>query len=353
MLLTRALEDFAAHLALERGFSAHTVRAYRSDLGGFVAFAATQGVHSPAEVTLELLRDWLWVGSQAGVAKATLARRSAAARGFTAWLARSGEAPADAATRLRAPKPDRHLPRVLTREQIDAVLASLTERARFGDAGSLRDVAVVELLYASALRVSEVTGLDIGDVDLGSLTVRVMGKGAKERIVPFGVPARRAIEAWVDEGRHRLLVEVTQRAENARTAENSGTDRTDRTDRTAGTNRTAGTAGSAGTNRTADTADTAGTAGHAALFLGPRGGRLGTRTVYRLVAELLDGLPGSGPAGPHTLRHTAATHLLDGGADLRAVQEMLGHASLGTTQIYTHVSTERLTASYRSAHPRA
>jgi len=335
MLLTRALEDFAAHLALERGFSAHTVRAYRSDLSGFVGFAAAQGVDAAAEVTLELLRDWLWLGSQDGVSKATLARRSAAARGFTTWLARSGSAPVDAATRLRAPKPDRHLPRVLTRDQIDAVLATLAMRARSGDANSLRDVAVVELLYASALRVSEVTGLDVGDVDLGSLTVRVMGKGAKERIVPFGVPARRAIEAWLDEGRQRLLVELAQRAESGESAAR------------------AGAAARAGDAARAEYTARAVPAEHPALFLGPRGGRLGTRTVYRLVAGLLDGLPGSGPAGPHTLRHTAATHLLDGGADLRAVQEMLGHASLGTTQIYTHVSTERLTASYRSAHPRA
>ncbi|MCY7325539.1 MAG: tyrosine recombinase XerC [Microbacteriaceae bacterium] len=340
MLLTRALEDFAAHLAVERGFSAHTVRAYRSDLSGFVAFAAARGVNSPAEVTLELLRDWLWLGSQASVSKATLARRSAAARGFTAWLARNGSAPVDAATRLRAPKPDRHLPRVLTRDQIDAVLASLAARVRSGDANSLRDVAVVELLYASALRVSEVTGLDVGDVDLGSLTVRVMGKGAKERVVPFGVPARRAIEAWLDEGRHRLLADAAQRAERGDSV---------------GRAESAGRAESepAGPDGRAELTTRGAPVEHPALFLGPRGGRLGTRTVYRLVAELLDGLPGSGPAGPHTLRHTAATHLLDGGADLRAVQEMLGHASLGTTQIYTHVSTERLTASYRSAHPRA
>lgn len=323
MLLTRALKDFAAHLALERGFSAHTVRAYRSDLSGFIAFAAAQGVDAAAGITLELLRDWLWLGSQTGVSKATLARRSAAARGFTAWLARSGSAPADAATRLRAPKPDRYLPRVLTRDQIDAVLASLAARARSGDANSLRDVAVVELLYASALRVSEVTGLDIGDVELGSLTVRVMGKGSKERIVPFGVPARRAIEAWLDDGRPRLLADAAQRGERGESAASS------------------------------ESAGSAAPVEHPALFIGPRGARLGTRTVYRLVAELLNGLPGSGPAGPHTLRHTAATHLLDGGADLRAVQEMLGHASLGTTQIYTHVSTERLRASYRSAHPRA
>ena len=348
MLLTRALEDFAAHLAVERGFSPHTVRAYRSDLTGFVAFAVSRGVDASAEVTLELLRDWLWLGSQEGVSKATLARRSAAARGFTAWLTRSGSAQVDAATRLRAPKPDRHLPRVLSRDQIDGVLVVLASRAGAGDPNSLRDAAVVELLYASALRVSEVTGLDIGDVDLGSLTVRVMGKGAKERIVPFGVPARRAIEAWLDEGRYRLLADLAQRA-----ARGDSAARAESASESAGPARPARPARPANPAGQAASSARSALVDHPALFLGPRGGRLGTRTVYRLVAGLLDGMPGSGPAGPHTLRHTAATHLLDGGADLCAVQEMLGHASLGTTQIYTHVSTERLTASYRSAHPRA
>ncbi len=205
--------------------------------------------------------------------------------------------------RLKAPKPDRHLPRVLTRGQIDGILAGLAARSETGDAAALRDLAVVELLYASALRVSEVTGLDTNSVDRERLTVRVLGKGSKERVVPFGVPALRALEGYLESGRPQLV---------------------------------------AGAERPVT-----------AFFVTPGGRRLGTRAVYRLVSALLAELPGSGPSGPHTLRHTAATHLLDGGADLRAVQELLGHASLGTTQIYTHVSTERLTESYRSAHPRA
>ncbi|MCU1638599.1 MAG: tyrosine recombinase XerC [Microbacteriaceae bacterium] len=300
--MERAVDDFAAHLFAERGFSAHTVRSYKSDLAQLTEFAAGHGCRDAADLSLELLRDWLWQGSQAGMAKSTLARRAAAARSFTAWFTRAGhESGTDVAARLRAPKADHHLPRVLTRAQIDGVLASLAVRAGTGEAAAMRDLAVVELLYASALRVSEVTGLDLEHVDRSRLTVRVMGKGAKERVVPFGVPARHAIEGYLDRARDQLAAESTSRA----------------------------------------------------LFLGSRGGRLGTRSVYRLVAGLLEEVPGGGPAGPHTLRHTAATHLLDGGADLRAVQEMLGHASLGTTQIYTHVSTERLKESYRSAHPRA
>ena len=301
--LERAVDDYAAHLAAERGFSEHTVRAYRSDLDQLCAFAAGRGVRDAGDLDLELLRDWLWQGSQAGLAKTTLARRSASARGLTAWLFRDGLVSKDVGARLKAPKSDHHLPRVLTRPQMDGMLASLALRSADGDPVALRDLAIVELLYASALRVSEVTGLDLDGIDLDRLTVRVLGKGSKERVVPFGVPAKNAIADYLARGRQELLSPVA--------------------------------------------------ATTSALFLGSRGARLGTRSVYTLVSRLLEGLPGSGSSGPHTLRHTAATHLLDGGADLRAVQEMLGHASLGTTQIYTHVSAERLKESYGRAHPRA
>jgi len=299
MRLDEMVDEFSRYLSAERGFSAHTIRAYRSDLANLTEFALSTGAETVTDIDLELLRGWLWKGSQQGLAKSTLARRSAAARSLGAWLERSAETPTDAAVRLRAPKADHHLPRVLTREQIDGLLAGLAARAATGDALTLRDLAIVELLYASALRVSEITGLDLGDVDLGRLTVRVTGKGSKQRVVPFGVPAKNAIVGWVA-ARETVLEKPS-----------------------------------------------------AALFLGSRGGRLGSRTVYALVSSLLAGVPGTGPSGPHALRHTAATHLLDGGADLRAVQELLGHASLGTTQIYTHVSTERLKESYALAHPRA
>ncbi len=300
MQLVRAVDDFAAHLAAERGFSAHTVRSYRSDLDQLTGFAHDHGIDSAEQVDLELLRDWLWHGSQAGLAKSTLARRSAAVRGLTAWLARSSETGMDAAARLKAPKADHHLPRVLTRQQMDGILEALIAKTHDGEPSALRDLAIVELLYASALRVSEVAGLDVDSIDLDRLTVRVLGKGSKERVVPFGVPAKAAIVDYLGRARVPFVDEPTR-----------------------------------------------------ALFLGARGGRIGTRAIYSLVAELLNSMPGSGGSGPHTLRHTAATHLLDGGADLRAVQELLGHASLGTTQLYTHVSVERLTESYRIAHPRA
>jgi integrase/recombinase XerC len=184
---------------------------------------------------------------------------------------------------------------------MNALLAGLSGRAEEGDPGALRDLAVVEVLYAAALRVSELTGLDLSSVDQQRLTLRVTGKGSKERVVPFGVPAQRALLDYLHRGRPALATEKSGQA----------------------------------------------------LFLGSRGGRLGPRTVYALIARLLEDVPGSGPAGPHALRHTAATHLLDGGADLRAVQEMLGHASISTTQIYTRLDFQHLAKVYDKAHPRA
>lgn len=312
--LAAAMEDFAVYLAAERGFSPHTIRAYRSDLAGLLAFAEGRGVAGSSALTLDLLRDWLWVGSQAGLARATIARRSASARGFTAWLARTGASPADPAIRLRSPKPGRTLPRVINRVQMQDLLGHLEQRAVGGEPHALRDLAIVELLYASGLRVSELVGLDTGDVDLHRLTVRVTGKGSKERVVPFGVPAQSAILEYLDRGRPVLAAAKLPPGAPVLVPSVSAA---------------------------------------AALFLGTARRRLGVRAVYRLVATLLADVPGNGPAGPHALRHTAATHLLDGGADLRAVQELLGHASLGTTQIYTHVSAERLKQSYLTAHPRA
>ena len=300
MTFEESLAAYITHLSNGRGYSEHTVRAYRLDLGQLFTFAATRGATGPHELTLDILRDWMWEGSTAGASAATLARRAASARAYGEWLDHHTGG-ANPAARLRSPRPDTKLPRVLTRHQMDSMLRSLTDRADTGTPGALRDLAVIETLYASALRVSELVGLTVHDIDQQALTVRVMGKGSKERIVPFGTPAAEALARYLFDGRPRLLREETT----------------------------------------------------ARVFIGDRGKPLGTRSVYRLVAALLEGIPGGGPAGPHALRHTAATHLLDGGADLRAVQEMLGHSSMNTTQIYTQVSTQRLTESYRLAHPRA
>lgn len=300
MDLPGAVAEFVRQLGVERGLSPNTARAYRNDLTDLVGFATRHGATTLEQLDLELLRDWLWDASNEGLAKSTLARRTAAVRALTDWARRTGLIPIDPALRLRAPRADHHLPRVLTRAQMEAILHSLAGLAASGDPVAQRNLAIVELLYASAIRVSELVGLDIDRVDLSRLTVRVTGKGAKERVVPFGVPAKVALAAYLGVARPALLAEPTP-----------------------------------------------------AVFLGSRGRRIGSRTVYALVAGLLADVPGTGPSGPHALRHTAATHLLDGGADLRAVQELLGHASLSTTQIYTHVSMERLRESYRTAHPRA
>ena len=307
--LDHDVQLFLEQLAHGRGLSPNTVRGYATDLESLRAFVGTRidGIPGTDGLDLETLRDWLWQCTEQGLARATIARRSASVRGLTRWLHETGRSPIDVGVRLRAPKAESRLPRVLTRDQIDGILTGLSVAAASGDPAALRGLAVVELLYGSALRVGELVGVDRNDVDLERLTVRVLGKGAKTRVVPFGVPAAAALGRYAERARPGLLAK----------------------------------------NPVGMPADSG------AFFVGESGRRLGSRAVYRLVAGLLEPLPGSGPAGPHALRHTAATHLLDGGADLRAVQELLGHASLGTTQIYTHVSTERLRESYRSAHPRA
>lgn len=287
-----------------RGLSEQTVRAYAADLARFAEFAAARGVHHLTDVGLELLRDWLWDADQRGLARSTIARRSASVRAFTRWASEAGRIDHDPGVRLRAPKGGAHLPRVVSSDAVQGMLDGLAARAASDDPIALRDHALVELLYAAGIRVSELVGLDVSAVDRSRLTVRVLGKGGKERVVPFGIPARDAVEAWLERGRS-VIVSRSEQPDPV------------------------------------------------ALFLGDRGGRLGVRGAYRIVARLLGDLPGEGPSGPHTFRHTAATHLLDGGADLRAVQELLGHASLGTTQIYTHVSSARLREVYRTAHPRA
>ncbi|HEY6801430.1 MAG TPA: tyrosine recombinase XerC [Agromyces sp.] len=309
MNLDQLVDDYLVHVRTERGYSEHTVAAYRSDLIDLVDFASRRAVDGVDGVDLSLLRDWLWDATERGLARTSIARRAASARGWTAWLHRRGQLAADPGARLRAPRAQRTLPRVVTQQALGAALAALGDRAAGDDPVAVRDAAVAELLYASALRVSELVGLDVSDVDRRRRTVRVTGKGAKERVVPYGAPAARALDRYLDVARPAIIAAATSGAPVASVSP--------------------------------------------AVFLGVRGGRLGVRNVHRQIAGLLSSIPGAGPSGPHALRHSAATHLLDGGADLRAVQEFLGHASLGTTQIYTHVSAERLKQSYRTAHPRA
>lgn len=296
----KAISGFEAYLDAGRGYSANTVKAYLIDVQDLADFLAKKNIQQVDELTLEHLRDWLWQATQQGLTKATIARKSAAVRSFTAWALKNGISKSDPGLRLRSPKASRTLPKVVSRESLAMVFESLSQKATEDNPQGVRDLVAVELLYASGARVSELVGLDLESIDYSRNIMRVMGKGAKQRMVPFGQPARDALDLWIRIARPKLATEKSGQA----------------------------------------------------LLLNSRGQRIGVRQVYSLVANLLEATP-TGAAGPHSLRHSAATHLLDGGADLRAVQELLGHASLGTTQIYTHVSIERLRDGYKNAHPRA
>lgn len=299
--MVQVLTDYERHLVSERDLAPHTVRAYLGDISAMLEHCVRLGHQDLATLDVRVLRSWLAKQQTMGRARTTLARRATAVRVFTAWAQRRGHLEADPGALLGSPKGRRTLPAALHTDEVRDLLATASLRADDGGALGLRDVAVIELLYATGVRVGELCGLDLGDVDRERRVVRVLGKGRKERMVPFGVPAERALDAWVSRGRPQLVV--------------------------------------AGSSH--------------ALFLGARGGRVDQRAVRAMVHLRLADVPGAPDLGPHGLRHTAATHLLEGGADLRSVQELLGHASLATTQIYTHVTNDRLRQAYRQAHPRA
>jgi site-specific recombinase XerD len=291
------LAEFERHLRAERGLSPHTVRAYLADVTDLLGHAQRAGVDDLAALDLPTLRSWLAAQHAAGLSRPTLARRTASARAFTAYAHRRGLLPADPGPLLGTPKHARTLPRVLRQDEAAALLDDAEPAA---EPSALRDRAALELLYGSGIRVGELCGLDIDDIDQARRVARVLGKGDRERSVPMSAPAVRAVDAWLRRGRPVFA-----------------------TDRSG-----------------------------PALLLGSRGGRLHPTVVRRVLHRSLAerGLP---DMGPHGLRHSAATHLLEGGADLRSVQELLGHTSLATTQMYTHVSAERLRRAYRQAHPRA
>ncbi|WP_454175182.1 tyrosine recombinase XerC [Gordonia sputi] len=310
------LDDFADHLRHERGRSEHTIRAYLSDVRGLIAFAGARGV-PVGDIDLALLRSWLAEHTRRGAARTTVARQVSSAKTFCAWASREQILGDDPSSRLQAPKAHRTLPPILAPDEAAAAIAAAGQQSPASETDAdggeeavslgesdeplaLRDIAILELLYATGIRVGELCGLNIADIDGHRRVVRVIGKGNKERTVPYGAPAAKAVARWLSDGRPSLV--------GPRSGE--------------------------------------------ALLLGARGGRLDQRMARSVVHRAVEAA--GGPSmGPHGLRHSAATHLLEGGADLRVVQELLGHASLATTQLYTHVSVERLRAAHRQAHPRA
>jgi integrase/recombinase XerC len=292
-----AVDAYERHLRLEANRSPHTVRAYLGDVVGLLDHAARLGGRDLDDLDLPMLRGWLAILQRRGAARTTIARRSAALRTFTGWAHATDRAATDPGALLASPRAHRTLPPVLDTDEAAAAMEPP------GDADSalgVRDRLILELLYATGIRVSELVGLDTDDVDRGRRVVRVLGKGNKERTVPYGVAADRALDKWL-----RIRSELATASSGP------------------------------------------------ALLLGARGGRIDPRTVRTVVHRAVASVPGAPDIGPHGLRHSAATHLLDGGADLRAVQELLGHASLATTQLYTHISVERLRQTYARAHPRA
>lgn len=300
--LAEALVAYERHLRSERGLSERSVRAYRTDLASLLTHVHRRGRTRVDQLDLADLRSWLALQQTSGRARTTVARKASAARGFTRWSVRAGWATQDAGARLARPRAHRTLPHVLGESQASGLLAQAAARVEVDpDPVAARDVAILELLYATGIRVGELCGLDLADLDPDRRTVRVFGKGAKERTVPYGLPAQQSLDRWLAGPRGELV----------------------------------------------------GPRSGAALFLGRRGRRIDPRTVRTLVHEHLARVEDAPDLGPHGLRHTAATHLLEGGADLRSVQELLGHATLATTQIYTHVSVDRLKRAYDQAHPRA
>ncbi len=293
--MEKSLNLFLSSLQ-SRGMSENTLKAYRADLSDLIQFLEDKKL----ELSLESLREWMWRLSEAGATKSTMARKTSSAKAFTEFLYQRGELDTDPGLRLKAPKLDRTLPKVASERSLAEVFERLAQKAKEEDPSALRDLCAFELLYATGMRVSELAGLNISEIDFSRRLLRVTGKGNKQRMLPYGQAAHNAIDLWLRKGRPKFEIS------------SSGD----------------------------------------ALLLTSRGKRVGVRQLYSLVANQLAQTP-TGAAGPHTLRHSAATHLLDHGADLRAVQEILGHASLATTQIYTHVSVERLRDAFEQAHPRA
>ena len=298
----KLIAAFQRHLEVERNLSVHTIRAYLGDLTSLLEHVEKIGLENISQLELSHLRSWLANLQVKGASRTTISRRAVSVRLFTKWALKNKYIATDIGVSLATPKGHRTLPEVLGIDDAKLAMDSMATRAAEEETPmSLRDVAMVEILYASGARVAELCGLNLADIDYNRQTIQVLGKGNKERVIPIGNPAMRALKKWLEDGRALMMNEKSEKA----------------------------------------------------VFLGSRGKRIDQRAVRTVVYEALSAIEGIERMGPHALRHSAATHLLEGGADLRTVQEILGHASLATTQIYTHVSTERLQKAFKQAHPRA
>ncbi|MDT3767915.1 tyrosine recombinase XerC [Gleimia hominis] len=295
----KLLEDFGRYLQYTRGFSKHSVRAYETDLRDCLSWIYPNGNFQAAAFTYRALRGWLAGRVREGAARTSLARYIATVRLFGAWAKKEGFIAVDPALKLTGTKVSQNLPATLNVKQTNRLLRWVKVQAE-DDPQQMRDWAIFEVLYSTGMRVAELTGLDLTSLDASAHTLRVLGKGNKERVVPYGLPAHEAMRQWIEVGRGQLASEKSGQA----------------------------------------------------FFLGVRGRRINQRTVRARLERACAGA-GVPTISPHGLRHCAATHMLEGGADLRSVQDLLGHASLQTTQRYTHVDAARLTRIMRQAHPRA
>ena len=299
---SKTLEKFLDYLIIEKNRSDNTIRSYQTDIELLFEFLTSRGLSSFKEIQTDFIKEWIVSLKKNNISNTTISRRISSIKVFFNFLVKNNLIEINPTLKIIAPKLNKVLPNILGQKQADQLLtqAAIYEVQEESQEVRIRDYAILEVLYSTGIRVSELVGLDVEDINFSNLTLKVLGKGKKERFVPFGIPAREAIDKYLKDSRNSLNDKNSQ-----------------------------------------------------ALFLGLRGKRLNVRQVRRILNKAMDQIENSKEVSPHDLRHSAATHMLEAGADLRIVQELLGHSSLATTQKYTHVTIERLREVFANAHPRA
>jgi len=299
---SKTLEKFLDYLKIEKNRSDNTIRSYQTDIELLFEFLTSRGLSSFKEIQTDFIKEWIVSLKKNNISNTTISRRISSIKVFFNFLVKNNLIEINPTLKIIAPKLNKVLPNILGQKQAEQLLtqAAIYEVEEESQEVRIRDYAILEVLYSTGIRVSELVGLDVEDINFSNLTLKVLGKGKKERFVPFGIPAREAIDKYLKDSRNSLNDKNSQ-----------------------------------------------------ALFLGLRGKRLNVRQVRRILNKAMDQIENSKEVSPHDLRHSAATHMLEAGADLRIVQELLGHSSLATTQKYTHVTIERLREVFANAHPRA